>query len=431
MVDLPYLIINGRSNKIQTKKPTPRKNRTIVLPFDREKYMVSIEDAKNFRKMLDKFIEKHPELFPDGIRNGYELKEVRRPKKLNMPVRRIKVDAIPYTVRPSFVTPYHTAFADDVEKPLFLRKVNTPFWALTYVFGRNDMYWHRMEQSLGRNSIVGTTVKSPELLPADLAADEKHSRLKGGKIYVPTTVGGQCILGASVSEDAGENGLKKGYGIFKEEALNLNPEYAPKSVNTDGWRATMKVWMSLFPTIFVICCFLHVFIKIRDRCSKKFAELFKTAADKIWNCYEAASKASFSQRVRRLCEWAGKEGVPDVISKPIKKLKENLSMYSKAYDLPGCLRTSNMIDRLMQRMDRHLSSTFYFHGSLAAAELSIRGWVLIHNFAPCNPKTIKDHDGLKSPAEWLNKSRYHENWLQNLLTSASMGGFRQEPPNPL
>jgi hypothetical protein len=393
--------------------------------------MVSIEDPKKFRKMLNVFVEKHPELFPDGIRNGYGLKEVRRPKKLSVPTRRIEVDSIAYTVRPSFVMPYHSAFADDVEKPLFLRKVNAPFWALTYVFGRDDMYWYRMEQSLGRNSIVGTTVKSPERLPDNLGADEKHSWLKGRKVYVPTTVGDQCILGVSVSEDAGERGLKKGYGVFKEEALNLNPEYAPKSVNTDGWKATMKVWAILFPTIFVVCCFLHVFIKLRDRTSKKFKELFKTAADKIWNCYEAATKASFSQRVRRLCEWAGAEGIPEAVSKPIRKLRENLSSYSKAYDLPGCLRTSNMVDRLMQRMDRHLSSTFYFHGSLASAELSIRGWALIHNFAPCNPKTIKDHDGLKSPAEWLNKSRYHENWLQNLLTSASLGGYRHAPPNPL
>jgi len=113
------------------------------------------------------------------------------------------------------------------------------------------------------------------------------------------------------------------------------------------------------------------------------------------------------------------------------KLKKNLSAYSKAYDFQGCHRTSNMVDRLMQRMDRHLFSTFYFHGGLQTAELSIRGWALIQNFAPCNPVTVKKHDGLRCPAEWLNKSRYHENWLENLLVSASMGGFRYPPPNPL
>ncbi len=42
--------------KNQTKKPTPRKNRTIVLPFDQGKYMDIIEDSKKFRKELDEFI---------------------------------------------------------------------------------------------------------------------------------------------------------------------------------------------------------------------------------------------------------------------------------------------------------------------------------------------------------------------------------------
>ena len=87
------------------------------------------------------------------------------------------------------------------------------------------------------------------------------------------------------------------------------------------------------------------------------------------------------------------------------KPRENLSSYSKAYDLPGCHRTGNMIDRLTRRIDRHPGSTFYFHGSLTAAESGIGGWALIHNFAPRNPRTIKDHGGWKSPAEWLNKSK--------------------------
>jgi hypothetical protein len=417
--------------KIQPKKPTPRKNRTIVLPFDQEKYMDEIEDSKKFRQQLDGFINEFPELFPDGIKNGYRMKEIRRSMKSQIPTRRITLGKASYTIRPSFVMPYHTAFTKDAEKALFLRKFNVPFWALSNVFGKDSMHWYRMEKNLGRNSIVGTTIKDPDLLPEHVAADEKHSRLRGEKVYVATTVGDQCVLGVSVSEDAGEAGLKKAYGKFKEEALNLNPEYGPTSVNTDGWRATIKSWKSLFPEIIIICCFLHVFIKIRDRSSKKYREFFEIVADKIWDCYKAATKASFSQRVRRIYEWAKDKEAPDVILKPIKKLKENLLNYSKAYDLPGCHRTSNMVDRLMQRMDRHLFSTFYFHGSRSAAEPRIRGWSLIHNFAPCNPTTIKGHDGWRSPAEWLNKNRYHEDWLQNLLSSASMGGFRHPPPNPL
>jgi hypothetical protein len=390
-----------------------------------------IEDPKKFRKESDLFIAKYPELFPYGIENGYSLKEIRRPKKSGIPIRRIIADGVSHTIRPAFLMPYHVALTDDIAKPLFLRKFDVPFWALAHVYGKNAMFWYRTEQSLGRNSIVGTTIKNPDLLPEHLAADEKHSRLRGNKICVSTTVGEQCILGASTSFDAGEKGLKSAYGKFREEALDLNPDYCPKSVNTDGWKATIKAWKFLFPKILTIACFLHVFIKIRDRSRKKFRVIFDVAADKIWYCYEALTKASFSQRLRRLCEWVEAQNVPDTISKPIMKMEKDKQKYSRSYDLPGCHRTSNMVDRLMQRMDRHLFPTFYFHGSLAAAELSIRGWALIHNFAPCNPTTVKKHDGWRCPAEWLNKSKYHENWLQNLLTSSSMGGFRNLPPNPL
>ena len=65
--------------------------------------MDEVEDPEMFREKLDKFIDKYPELFPEGIRNGYLIKEIRRPCKLNVPVRRITVDSIPYTIRPSYI----------------------------------------------------------------------------------------------------------------------------------------------------------------------------------------------------------------------------------------------------------------------------------------------------------------------------------------
>ena len=83
------------------------------------------------------------------------------------------------------------------------------------------MFWYRIEQNQGRNSLVGTTIKDPDLMPEHVAADEKHSRLKGEKVYVPTTVGTECILGVGVSKDAAEKGLTEAYGKFKEEALTL------------------------------------------------------------------------------------------------------------------------------------------------------------------------------------------------------------------
>jgi hypothetical protein len=89
------------------------------------------------------------------------------------------ISGISYSIRPSFAMPYMTGLVQDVEKPLFLRKFAVPFWALSYCYGKDAMYWYRLETSLGRNSIVGTTIKSTNKLSTHIVADEKHTRLLG------------------------------------------------------------------------------------------------------------------------------------------------------------------------------------------------------------------------------------------------------------
>jgi hypothetical protein len=356
------------------------------------------------------------------------MKDSRKSKKLHLCIRRIIVAGKSYSVRPSFVLPYMVGFVSEVDKALYLRRFDVPFYGLSYVFGHYPMYWYRLENHLGRSSLVGTTIHRDTELPPHLVADEKHTHIVGVKAYVATTVAGNCILGTAVANNADEVALTKAYGIFAEEAKRVKPDYNPKTVNTDGWAATQKAWRVLFPSILIICCFLHVFIKIRDRAKLKFHDQFLAAASKLWDCYRADNKKSFSQRIRRLVEWCKDHSdLPAVIVDPIKKLRKNIQFYSDAYDHPRCHRTSNMLDRLMQRMDRHLFSTQYFHGSSDTAELNIRGWALIYNFTPSNPMTIKKHQGKRCPADRLNGFAYHENWLENLLISASLKDFRLPP----
>ncbi len=79
---------------------TPRKNRTIVAPFDQGNYPEIVNDSKKFRGNLDTYIERFPELFPHEISVGYELKEIKHSKKLSITIRRIVVNKITYTIRP-------------------------------------------------------------------------------------------------------------------------------------------------------------------------------------------------------------------------------------------------------------------------------------------------------------------------------------------
>ncbi len=113
----------------------------------------------------------------------------------------------------------------------------------------------------------------------------------------------------------------------------------------------------------------------------------------------------------------------------INKLKTNY--FKKAYMYPTAYRTSNILDRLMVKMDHRLFDTQYFHGTLQQAEFGIRAYALIHNFAPSIPVTIRKHNGWQSPAERLNQHSYHHNWLHNLLVSVHRAERKPHPPKAL
>ena len=116
-------------------KNLPRGSKTIRLPFITEGYEVMMNDDKEFRSHVDGCIDKHPELFPQGISGGYELHSKTVPSiKLGIQQRRIRILATNdvYSICPSFVMPYMTGLASDVELPLFYQRFGVPYWALTY-----------------------------------------------------------------------------------------------------------------------------------------------------------------------------------------------------------------------------------------------------------------------------------------------------------
>ena len=415
-------------------QPPRRGYRTLRLPIseaDYERFMTENASAKG---LLDELYARYPELFPAEFAQGYVLygfTEVSRKQQLRCRRLQLRASGEVFTIAPAFVMPYMTAPVAEVEKALFLMRFHVPCWALAYVFGRDAMYWYRLEQGLGRFTVVGTTVKTPACLPQDLVADEKHSWLEGEKIYIATTAGEGCILGASVTDSASEAALTQAYGVFAEEARALDPAYTPETVNTDGWAATQGAWKSLFPTITVILCFLHAFLKIRDRATKTLSACFDQVREKVWRAYRAPNKAAFAQRLRRLREWA-EATLPD---SPMKNhtldLCNKRAQFSRSYDHDRAHRTSNLVDRLMRFLDRACFNAQYFHGTLASAEQRVRALALLWNFCPSSPATVKKHHGQRCPAERLNGKRYADNWLGNLLVSGSMNGLRCYQQNPL
>jgi hypothetical protein len=413
-------------NSIKTK--ATKISKRVCLPIAREDYETVVKDAQRFRAYLDGMVTKHPELFPAGMEEGYwlygwERQSAKMPEVANRRICLRTPDEAGrrqvYQVVPSFVMPYRVGETDVIEKALFLRRFEVPFWGLTYVFGRNDMYWQRIVMSLGRNEIVGTTIKDPDRLPEHVLADEKHTRFNGEKAYIAATVANECVLGASLALAADEAHLTEAYGHFQQEAQHVQPDYQPQTVNTDGWSATQLAWKALFPAVTIILCFLHAFLSIRNR-AKHLKDTFCAIRQQVWEIYHADHADDFLQQISHFQQWA-QQNVTGPALQAILKLCSKAPFFVLAFEHPLAYRTSNMIDRQLDAFDRYLYDARYFHGHLMSAEYQIRAWALLHNFRPYCPRAKLCNPYL-SPFHQLNGFVYHDNWLHNLLIASSLGG---------
>ena len=100
----------------------------------------------------------------------------------------------------------------------------------------------------------------------------------------------------------------------------MNPEYPPQTVNTDGWGATRRALLALFPTITIMGCFLHAFIAIRSRCRKKWQDAWPQIQDWVWQIYEAETSLLFLADVASFESWAKSH-----VSEPaLKSIESNL-----------------------------------------------------------------------------------------------------------
>jgi hypothetical protein len=424
MDDPPKTRPVNRERKPASPQP-PRGAKQIVIPMTRQQYDEIWHETERLRAFLAEWARSAPELFPLGFDRGYRLHGFgRQSRKLpGMKLRKIvTADGSSYWLRPSFVTGYMTGTVDELSYPLLLASHGVPPWLLKIGFGHSEMYWYRLVERLGRSSLVGATVRDPARLPIHLAADEHHADWAGEKGFVATTVGGGCLLGVALASSADDVHLQQAYGVFATEARDVKPEYAPETVNTDGWAATRNAFQALFPRIAVVLCFLHGFLKIRDRC-RKAHDLHR----RVWEVYRAATAGEFRRRMGELQRWCGTRTWTASVGEMLEKLWNRTESYVVAYDHPGCHRTSNAVDRPMNRLCRLMYAGRGLHGHQDSSELRLRGWALLMNFRPYAPRSnhLRTHD---SPAHRLNGRRYHEHWLHNLMASTSLMGFKSLLP---
>lgn len=405
--------------RAEVQETTPRGSLQICIPMTQKQYHAIWHDAAKVREYLDSLIADYPEIFPASMAGGYQLHgRLAESKKLpGVRLRPLRTADGVFTLRPSFAFPYMVGTVDELEQPLWLLAVPTPTWVVTEVFGRNDMSWERLRERLGRNRLVGTTVRVPERMPQHLAADEHHLDGCNDKGFLAMVAAGGCTLGAALTQAADEQHLLEAYGVCDQEARNVDPNWPPETVNTDGWKATRCAFAKRFRQVVLVRCFLHGFLKIRDRSRQPHDR-----HQRVWEVSRAETAREFHSRMAELKSWSDTADLREPVRENLEKLFAHEEDYATSYDHKDCYRTSNQVDRPMNRVRRSLDASRGLHGHQATSERRLRGLCLLDNFRPFAPRSNcpREHH---SPAHRLNGRSDHDNWLHNLQTSASLQGF--------
>lgn len=401
------------------ENPTPKGARQIVVPMTQDIYNRLWRDPQKLREHLDPIIKQLPEIFPKGTSQGYQLHGL-LPESKKMPgiqLRQFRVDGVAYSLRPSFVFAYMTGTVDELEDGLFLLSMRNPAWVVARVCGKDPMFWHRHLERMGRNSLLGTTVRSADALPQHGAADEHHLKWCGEKGYLAMIAAGGCILGAALTDSVDEEHLTEAYGVCRAEAADVDPNWKLQTMNLDGFGATRNAIKKLFSGVTMLLCFLHGFLKIRDR-SGKDRELHH----RVWRVYWSKTKQQFSRRLGALKRWVKTRDMKPSVLEYLKKLYSKKAEYLKSYDHPGAYRTSNQIDRPMNRVHRLLYSSRGLHGHQVSSERRLRGLCLLENYRPFARRSGETRP-YQCPADRLNQGAYDDHWLHNLQIAASLQGF--------
>ena len=90
-------------------------------------------------------------------------------------------------------------------------------------------------------------MRDPARLPEHITADEHHADWCGREACIAVTAAECCVLGMALTNAADDKHLEQAYGDFATEARDMNPEYVPQTVDTDGWAATLNAFKSWFP----------------------------------------------------------------------------------------------------------------------------------------------------------------------------------------
>src|SRR5499425_630001 len=248
----------------------PRANRTITVDFQNEAtYFQLLGDRKAFVECVLAFI----------LSIGFQLAHkatcrgggclTRHSHYVRLRVRGITIWRIQcttckavFTVLPHFVLRYRQMQPEVARDALLATQGGLSLELCAVLYHISPMALYRLICAFGHQSLVPVLTRCGLPLPVYFLADEKHSRCRTAKVYLPTIVCGRVLWHLGYTKAASTAAFTQSYQEFQRAALQQEPTYQVRGILTDGFDSTTSSMRTLFPGARLGNCLRHALLKL-------------------------------------------------------------------------------------------------------------------------------------------------------------------------
>jgi hypothetical protein len=167
-----------------------------------------------------------------------------------------------FTVLPHFVLRYRQMPPEVARDALLATHGGLSLELCAVLYHLSPMALYRLVCAFGHHSLVTVLTRCGLPLPTYFLADEKHTRCRTDKVYVPTIVSGRIIWHLGYTTEASAAAFTQSYQAFQRAAVQHEPSYRVKGVLTDGFDSTTKSLRTLFPGVHLGTCLHHALLKL-------------------------------------------------------------------------------------------------------------------------------------------------------------------------
>src|SRR5215471_612926 len=331
-----------------------------------------------------------------------------------------------FTVLPHFVLRYRQMRPEVARDALLATHGGLSLELCAVLYHISPMALYRLVCAFGRQSLVTVLTRCGLPLPVYFLADEKHSRCRTDKVYLPTIVSGRVLWHLGYTVEASAAAFTESYGTFQRAASQQEPSYQVKGVLTDGFDSTTKSLRTLFPRARLGNCLRHAINKLPGKLTAIPSSVRKTLRSQFHTLlYRARQRKglrvfALGQRLRHFVDHVAATAGPANGARVRRWVQEKKAGWYAVLADPQMPVTSTLLDQAHNAIERKLFAMKGFHHAKGSQQVFLTGLAHLYNLVPYQRRA--QHAG-QCGVEVEGGTVPTRDWFLNLQILTS-GGFR-------